>query len=281
LGSSARRGENAAAKVGLLHAFKYPQTIFIMTDNSCVEVDLWLSPEPLQLDAHKARQYEAMLSAAEKQRWQRFLQAGDRDRFLHARALTRTVLARYLGDVEPAALAFSQGSWGKPTLAHSAHAQGRQERMPFFNLSHTRGMAVLAVTAAAEIGVDVESIDRRVEVLALSERYFSAREHEQILQLSDRQQRERFFAVWTLKEAYLKARGLGLRLALDSFSFDCSTLAIHLEESEAAHSGGGWRFRLLEQGEFRIALALQHKSAASLIVHVRQGQPGDTFLAIQ
>src|SRR5690606_35000212 len=91
-----------------------------------------------------------------------------------------------------------------------------------FNLSHTRGMAVLAVTRAGEVGVDVESVQRRVELLALSERYFAASEHRRIAQLSGPAQREQFFRVWTLKEAYLKACGLGLRIALDSFAFDCA-----------------------------------------------------------
>lgn len=241
-----------------------------MADTQSARVDLWLSPEPATLDTATATRYENMLSESERLRWQRFLQPADRERFLHARALTRSVLAGYMGDLEPRQVLFSQGSWGKPTLAHPAGGP-----RIFFNLSHTRGMAVLAVTRAAEVGVDVESLERRVELLALSERYFAAMEHDQIAQLSGQAQRERFFAIWTLKEAYLKARGLGLHFGMDSFAFDCSTLAIHLEESAAAQSGGGWLFRLLERGQFRIALALQHQSAAVLEVRMHQGQPGD------
>lgn len=247
-----------------------------MIDTPHAEVDLWLSPQPDSLDGATARHYEMMLSPAEKTRWQRFMRAADRDRFLHARALTRTVLSRYLGDLAPAQLSFSQGSWGKPTLA--ALVDGQQL---FFNLSHTQGIAVLAVTRAGEVGVDVEALERKVELLALSERYFAAAEHRQIAALAGDARRERFFSVWTLKEAYLKARGLGLSLGLDSFAFDYQhDTAIRLHETASVHSGGGWFFRLLRYQGFRIALALQHSSTAPVQLTLRHGQPGQTFVRV-
>jgi 4'-phosphopantetheinyl transferase len=76
-----------------------------------------------------------------------------------------------------------------------------------------------AVAWDRDIGVDVEHMDRRTETTAVADRFFSPSEVEALRRLPPSEQRRRFFELWTLKEAYIKARGLGLAIPLESFSF--------------------------------------------------------------
>jgi 4'-phosphopantetheinyl transferase len=175
-------------------------------------VDLWISSEaevtPALLDA-----YRAWLSPEEERRAQRFVREEDRRRFLLARGLARGVLAGYTGEA-PSMLAFAAQSFGKPVLRATTGAA----TPPHFNLSHTRGLVVLAVSHEAELGVDVEAIDRNLEPRRLAGRHFSPSEREALAVATELQLHERFFELWTLKEAYAKALGQGLNLDLESFS---------------------------------------------------------------
>src|SRR5690606_20730670 len=108
----------------------------------------------------------------------------------------RTVLADCLEHSDPAALQFRRLPQGKPELA------GADSGKLHFNLSHTDALLVLAVSRSHVVGVDVEAITRKVELLALAQRYFAAHEYEELREMDDGAQRERFFALWTLKEAW-------------------------------------------------------------------------------
>jgi 4'-phosphopantetheinyl transferase len=228
-------------------------------------VQLWLAPVAPAYEAAQLAAYETLLNDTERARWRRFLYAADRQRFLVGRAFMRTVLAECLGHENPAGLEFACGPHGKPELS-GLHA-GRLH----FNLSHTDAMLVLAVDRRHAVGVDVEAVTRRVEILALAERYFAAHEYEELRDLDAPAQRERFFALWTLKEAWLKARGLGLRIPLGDFSFSLAgkrpaiAFGPQLDESEDA-----WQFHLLRRDEFRIALAVQCPAAHPLPVQTRE-----------
>jgi 4'-phosphopantetheinyl transferase len=233
------------------------------------EVQLWFTRVRERYDQALLDRFASLLNAEEKARWQRFVQPADRQRFLVARALVRTVLARLLGQAEPAALEFTATQWGKPELAGAAAGKLH------FNLSHTDGLLVLAVSRAHEVGVDVEAVDRKVEPLALAQRFFATDEHAELLELEGQEQRERFFALWTLKEAWVKARGLGLRIPLDdfSFSFAGSTPVIHFGPQLEEHAGE-WQFSVLRQrGPFRIALAVHCSAATPLRVQLHAWEP--------
>jgi 4'-phosphopantetheinyl transferase len=89
-----------------------------------------------------------------------------------------------------------------------------------FNLTNTRGLVVCAVSRVYEnVGVDAESLEHAGETVAIADRFFSPRETRALRALPPPRQRERFFRYWTLKESYIKARGLGLALPLEQFSF--------------------------------------------------------------
>jgi 4'-phosphopantetheinyl transferase len=151
---------------------------------------------------------QALLSDDERVRQRSFVSPTLRRRFLAARAGLRTLLGRHL-DVDPRHLAFATNDFGKPRLAG-----GGQVR---FNLSHCEERAVLAISDAAEVGIDLER-ERPIEHVDLAKRYFHPNEVAAITASRDEaEQRRAFFLVWTLKEAVVKALGTGLSTPLDSF----------------------------------------------------------------
>ena len=170
---------------------------------------MWVAqPEDLANPEQRATML-AVLSAGERERLDRFRFEGDRHLFLVAHALLRLALSR-LADVDPHAWEFCAGPHGRPEIA------APRSRLRF-TLSHTRALAACAITIDGDIGLDVENTSRRVG-LEIADRFFSLREARALRRVAGPAQPARFFEYWTLKEAYLKARGLGLSLPLDRFS---------------------------------------------------------------
>jgi 4'-phosphopantetheinyl transferase len=251
-------------------------------------LDLWLAPEPVHLLPAMAASWAALLSAEEHRRWQRFAREEDRHRFLFVRALVRKVLARELG-WRPQELVFQADSHGKPRVVLPGGTTLQ------FNLSHTRGLSVLAVSRHCDVGVDVEALGRHVELLALARRYFATPEVLALEDLSPGPQRELFFALWTLKEAWVKAKGLGLRVPLDEFRFhgpglslaanvgaveqpgviaapDGAVIELHCDP-QLLEDTSGWSFRLLRHGDFRIAVAAAYPAAQPLQLRLHNALP--------
>src|SRR5204862_4842089 len=128
----------------------------------------------------------------------------------------------------------------------------------YFSLSHTRGLAACAIGVDLELGLDVEDTTRGAPV-EVANRWFAPEELAELNALAPAEQSDRFFVYWTLKEAYIKARGLGLTLPLDQFSFTCSdsTIAIAFG-SGCPDDETAWSFRswVIEPGH-RAALAVR------------------------
>lgn len=155
----------------------------------------------------------ALLDDDERARAARFHFERDRFSYALAHALVRSELARLTG-AEPQALRFESGERGRPELVWPA-----TEPRLRFNLSHTHGLVACAFALEHDLGVDVEHVDRRVEIDRLAPTVFSRRELDALWRCADEQQRTRFFQLWTLKEAYIKARGMGLALPLREITF--------------------------------------------------------------
>ena len=151
------------------------------------------------------------LAPEEKTRAEQFHFPKDRAHFVAARGALRDILSRYL-DRDPASLQFSYGPSGKPALVCGAEAQELR-----FNLSHSCELALYGVTRSGEIGIDVERIAPEDARERVAERFFSPQEVVSLRALPARLQPQAFFNCWTRKEAYVKARGGGLRIPLDSF----------------------------------------------------------------
>jgi 4'-phosphopantetheinyl transferase len=169
-----------------------------------VRIDLWTWP--LEASRRETAALEAVLSANERCRASSFVLAEDRHRFIVGRARLRQVLARYVA-MPPEALRFYYGAHGKPALSPSRFA-------PCFNLSHSAGLAALAI-ARCDVGVDIEEV-RPVDG-AVAERFFSPGENAALRGLRGAAWRDAFYRCWTRKEAVVKALGKGLSLRLASF----------------------------------------------------------------
>ncbi len=135
--------------------------------------------------------------------------------FIITRSILRILLGRYLGTL-PTQIHFKTQAQGKPILVDPS-------ALPLqFNVSHTRGMALIALTLQHGVGIDVERIDRAIQDRDIAERFFSARESEYLASLPPPERQHQFFSYWTCKEAYLKMQGKGIAegLALCEMTLD-------------------------------------------------------------
>lgn len=155
-------------------------------------------------------QLRQILSEDERARVDRFHFDVDRRRGTIARAYLRLLLGRIL-DVPASALQFEYDEFAKPSLIPS------QRRALEFNVSHSGEMILIAIATGCAVGVDVEKIRTDLDPNEIAVQFFSAREREVLASLSPAARFEAFFACWTRKEAYLKAKGVGLSLPLKQF----------------------------------------------------------------
>jgi 4'-phosphopantetheinyl transferase len=155
----------------------------------------------------------ATLSSAEKQRAECFVFDSHRRQYIIAHGLLRAALSSFAPQVEPSDWYFAASSHGRPFIAAPAIA-----RPVYFSLSHTEGCVACVVSDHEAVGVDVEKIHGRHSLLATARSNFSPEETDALRALPPGDLVDRFFDYWTLKEAYLKARGIGLSLPLDQSS---------------------------------------------------------------
>jgi 4'-phosphopantetheinyl transferase len=173
------------------------------------EIHIWR--RHLAIDASDRSQLYALLSDDEKQRAARFHFERDRNRFVVARGSLRTILAQYLGK-DAARLQLDYEPAGKPVLA--PESTGRSLN---FNVSHSEDVAIFAFGWNRNIGIDVEKVRTSLEYEEIARDQFSGREFQSWLGIPQHEKLEGFFVCWTRKEAYIKARGGGLQIPLDSF----------------------------------------------------------------
>jgi len=203
------------------------------------ELLIYCCPLP-ELDDVLLEHYSTLLNAEEQERLAGLCRDRVRRVFLASRALLRTTLAARFG-CEPADLRFYRDHNGKPQLLEPAtHWQ--------FNLSHAGDWAVLALTNAGAVGVDVEVHERRNNLAGIARRFYTPQENIALQPLPESAWSRRFFELWTLKEAYVKALGRGIATALagtDIEYADATSVRLHL--SGAACCEGGvrcWHYRL-------------------------------------
>jgi 4'-phosphopantetheinyl transferase len=183
------------------------------------DIDIWLTYYNEMIDDRQLPRLRSLLSDEEAARESHFYFADDRKRYLVTRAMVRMLLSRY-APIAPERWVFSKNSYGRPVIADAIAAAETEARDLFFNLSHTRGLIVLAVTRGRELGVDVENIAARTVSLDIAKHFFSADEVAELARVAPDRQQDRFFEYWTFKESYIKARGMGLSLPLNGFSFE-------------------------------------------------------------
>jgi 4'-phosphopantetheinyl transferase len=225
------------------------------------EIHIWYVFSDQVTDPVMLARCEELLAPDEKERNQRFLVAGPRHQHLIARALIRTTLSRY-ADFAPNAWIFTANRYGRPEIAGPAGVPPLR-----FNLSHTKGLVACIVALDREVGIDVENVERPGGYVDLARRYFSISEAAHVASLPADGQQEAFFDYWTLKEAYIKARGMGLALPLVEFAF-CVGDAITIEFSGSMEDDPqSWQFERWRIGSrHKMAIAVRRAQEALKII---------------
>jgi 4'-phosphopantetheinyl transferase len=208
----------------------------------------------------------SLVTDDEQARHDRYKFERNRREYRITRALAREVLSRY-ADVAPLDWRFAPNAWGRPAICAPEGAPALR-----FNLTNTDGLVACIVSSRHEVGVDVEPIDRRSETTSIAHRFFSPSEVRDLFALPPEQHHARFFDYWTLKEAYIKACGMGLAIPLDHFSFHLEaarpiTISFH---PDRADDPAAWQF-----AQFRPTA--RHLLSAA----VRRGDAGDVSFLLQ
>ena len=186
------------------------------------DVRAWhASADEAAADAARVARWTAWLTPAERVRYDGFHRDADRYMFLLGRVMARTLVSRAAG-VPPLAWPWREGPHGRPEI-DLADATLR------FNVAHSAGLVICALADGRDVGVDVENLNRAPTDRMIVRRYCSPAEVADIDAQPDDGWHERFLIYWTLKEAYLKACGLGISVHLSDVSFTITWPTAHVE----------------------------------------------------
>lgn len=226
---------------------------------SPLEVHLWCTYDEKISAPELLSKYHKLLNSEEKKQQERFHFARNRHQYLVTRALVRTVvLSQYLPEIRPHELIFKKNRYGKPYVTNTPLAFPLE-----FSISHSEKLIILAVTNGIKVGADVEYLLRDSKVASIADRFFSPREVNELNSLQHDQQHDRFFDLWTLKEAYIKARSMGLSIPLDKFSYsftENNSIKISFDGKHIGHNTANWRFwQVKPNNTHKISIALTDK----------------------
>ena len=242
-----------------------------LLDLDSTRIDLWLTRYDAIEDGVVLSAYQSLLSDEEVRQEARFYFRRDRRRYLVTRALVRTVLSRYCALAEDAWM-FTQNQYGRPQIAN---------KLPdgcsvSFSISHTESMIVLGVSRRAALGVDIENTHIREAPIAVAERFFAPFEVKALEGIPQAARAGRFWEYWTFKESYIKARGMGLSLPLDGFSFhfsDDTSVEIKIEPA-LADDAASWQFwQLRPDGDYLLAICAARAPSRPQALRVRKTIP--------
>jgi len=165
----------------------------------------------LDTDATQTNHYQT-LAPDEQARATRFIFDKHKRRFSVGRGILRSLLGNYLA-LPPDQINFNYTKHGKPYLPPVQNPTDLR-----FNLSHSGELALFAFTIGRDLGIDIEQIRPDRSTRDIAERFFAPREVDALFALPDEQHTDAFFRCWTRKEAYIKAKGAGMAIPLDSFA---------------------------------------------------------------
>jgi len=229
-------------------------------------IDIWTLAH--DQDAALVNACEKILSVEEIARLRRYKPDHKRREYALSRALLRSVLGEALA-AWPAELEFTCSNRGKPTLGGKfAHAEIS------FNLSHSGGLTVLAVTRyPVDLGVDVERLRTDVDCLGLASRFFSSREAHELAGLAASARPSAFFACWTRKEALVKALGMGIAFGLAEFSvsMDPAEAEARLDSDHPALSGAWGLYSVRPATGYLAAVAIGNSGRR--VIHLHEAAP--------
>ena len=199
---------------------------------SADHVDVWLaSTDPGE---RQIREYKALLSPAELARMEKFRVEFKYREYIVTRGLLRRVMTKMTG-LDVTGIDFDYGEHGKPSFPVCAESGSAA-----FNVSHSHGLALVALTLGGRLGVDLERIRPKAEWRSLAEHYFSAAEIQALNGYPGESGLKAFFTCWTRKEAFVKALGAGVSYGLKEFDVSIdpdeadAALTIRSEDEDAA-----------------------------------------------
>ena len=202
------------------------------------EIHIWTMS--LQDAERRFQELQAALSPKERARAARYRFPAPARRFVAARGMLRELLGQYLG-IAPEEIKLETNQWGKPRLSGVAWLR--------FNLAHSEGMALYAFAWNHPLGVDLEKVRPLENLDGMVSQSFSAAEHRAFYTLPPEKRLAGFFATWTRKEAYMKARGLGFHLSPNKFNVTVSPTAQPQILRDPQGHPSDWACRDLEVGE--------------------------------
>ncbi len=204
----------------------------------------WLSTVAVDEPSLLAR-CNALLLPSERERLAAFLFERHRHEYLVTRALARGVLAYHLG-VAPSSLTFRRTEYGRPELDEVSELR--------FNLTNTTEVVACAVAVGRDLGVDAEPLARGQDILELAETVFTEGERAALAELALPARRRRAVELWTLKESYIKARGVGLSLAPHRFAIMVHDEGVELDARAVDDDGARWELTTREVAGHVVAL---------------------------
>ncbi len=196
----------------------------------------------------------SLLDQDEQARAKRFRRAADRRRFIAAHATLRRILGRYVG-CKPEEVGFLVNGFGKPALLTNGQSPDIH-----FNLAHSGELGLCCIASGREVGVDVEFIKPDFAALDVARKFFSPIEVEQFMSLPAKMRTAAFFRCWTFKEAFIKAKGRGLSISLDSFDVSLTPrrASALLSSRDDPNDVGRWHIRPVEvQQGYAAAVAVE------------------------
>ncbi len=212
------------------------------------EAHVWLIDPATIRDGTVLADFRTLLSVEERTQCDRFHFPKDSHQYLVSHTMVRKVLSRYI-DLPPAEWRFSRSKHGRPEIANRDVPNIR------FNLTHTRGLAACIVTREVECGIDAEKLDSRHHLTGIAQRMFSEEEYLHLKHLDNAALIEDFFTRWTLREAFVKAKGIGISYPTRKLNFDIvddDTIRVHCD-AELEEDDNQWQFKLLRPTAQHIA----------------------------
>jgi 4'-phosphopantetheinyl transferase len=237
-------------------------------------LNLWLAYPDDLLDEGVAVACKALLSEEELARAARFKFDRNRRESIATRALARTALS-HAHPLLPQKWRYVLNAQGKPSVDPGL-ASGTGVT---FNMANAPGLVVCLVADGAEVGVDVEPLSRAEQIMKVAPEVFSTAERAQLEMLNGAEKLDRAVSLWTLKESYIKARGMGLAIPLDKFAFvfgGAERVRLVVDES-LNDQADRWQFCLLDHAGHRIAVMAERRAGKELNVWEAHPIPGPTM----
>ncbi len=228
-------------------------------------IDVWIVRPSAAVRDDLVARYRALLSPDEAARAARLRFDEHRHEFLVTRALVRVTLSEYR-DVRPEAWRFASNAYGRPSIDPPCALH--------FNLSNTTSLVVCAVSARRELGVDVEPIERAPNILEVADTVFTDSELAELRALDGPGAADRAVSLWTCKEAYMKARGMGMSLPPKEIELRfAAASAPRVQVARERDDERAWALRTIDVHGHRIALCVEDDSVSELTFEVREIVP--------